>query len=81
MSTTTAHGIGWPGNVAIADNLRRLMDDADVDVAELARRTGVPAKRIEGILGVTTEAMFPEFARFVHCFGVDVSELLPAAYQ
>ncbi len=81
MSTATAHSIDWPGYVEIADNLRRLMDSAGVDVAELARRTGVHAKRIEGVLTVTTEATLPEFARFVHCFGVDASELLPAAHH
>lgn len=81
MSARTSQVANQPLCEGLAANLRRLMDDAEVDVAELARRTGVPAKRIEGILGVTREMMFPEFARFVHCFGVDASELLPAEYH
>lgn len=78
MSTKTADGVNWRLYETFADNLRRCMDGADVDVAELARRTGVPAERIEGILGVTTEVLFPELARFIHCLGVDISDLLPA---
>lgn len=78
MSARTAEIVNRPLYETFADNLRRCMDGAHVDVAELARRTGVPAERIEGILGVTTEVLLPELARFTHCLGVDISDLLPA---
>jgi len=60
-----------------AENLRRCMDIAGVDVAELARRTDVPTKRVKGILGATIEVSMTELVLFAVALDVEPSAMLP----
>ncbi len=65
----------------VAENLSRCMSAVGVDVAGIADRTEVPAKRIEGILASTVEINATELVLFATALNVMPSELMPKDYE
>ncbi len=64
--------------VELAENLRRCMDEAGMDVAAMSSATGIPTRRVERILSATADSNTTELLQFIVALGVEPSAVWPS---
>lgn len=67
-----------PSSMLLARNLRRLRERAELSIAELAERTGMSAKRLDGIEGGRIDAYLDDLDRIAGAFGIAIALLFVA---
>ncbi|PZR85534.1 MAG: hypothetical protein DI537_30660 [Stutzerimonas stutzeri] len=64
-----------PATELLARNLRRLRDERGLSIDDLARRTGLAAKRLAAVEMATAQARLDDVARLAEALGVPMAAL------